>query len=71
VMHRHTNRFNIDLFFECREWQGDIANEEPEKCAALTFFPIKQLPINTIGYIGDALRAIITQCFYSEHGWQT
>lgn len=69
VMHRQTDRFNIDLFYECHEWQGDITNRESEKCAALTFFPIKQLPTNTIGYIRDALHAIANQNFYSEHGW--
>lgn len=71
VMHRQTNRFNIDLFFECHEWKGNIVNREHEKCAALTFFPIKQLPANTIDYIRDALQAISSRNFYSEYGWRT
>lgn len=69
VMHRQTNRFNIDIFFKCHEWQGDITNLESNKCESLNFFPIKQLPSNTIDYISDALNAIANQNFYSEHGW--
>lgn len=69
VMHRQTNRFNMDLFFECSEWKGAITNQEPEKCSILAFFPLTELPPNTIGYIKDALEAIIIKRFYSERGW--
>lgn len=69
VMHRQTNRFNMDLFFECCEWAGDITNREPEKCASLTFFPLTELPSNTIDYIKDALEDIANNNFYSENGW--
>lgn len=71
VMHRQTNRLNVDIFFECREWQGDIVNHETNKCGALIFFSVKQLPANVIDYIGDALQAIANDNFYSEQGWQT
>lgn len=71
VMHRKTNRFNMDIFFECTHWQGDILNKEPEKCASLDFFYLNQLPINTIDYIKDALNAISTNEFYSEAGWKS
>lgn len=69
VMHRKTNRLNIDIFFECTHWQGNIENKEPEKCAALDFFSINNLPSNTIDYIKDALQAISENEFYSEVGW--
>ena len=69
VMHRKTNRLNIDIFFECSHWQGDITNKEPEKCISLDFFPIDNLPSNTIGYIKDTLQAILVNKFYSEVGW--
>lgn len=69
VLHRKTNRLNIDLFFECDHWQGDITNKEPEKCASLDFFSIDNLPFNTIDYIKDALQAISANKFYSEVGW--
>lgn len=69
VMHRQTNRLNIDVFFECREFQGQVTNKEPEKCEALNYFPLKHLPSNTIDYIGIALQAIAENNFYSEYGW--
>lgn len=69
VMHRKTNRLNIDIFFECNYWQGNIVNKEPEKCASLDFCPIDNLPSNTIDYIKDALQAISANKFYSEAGW--
>lgn len=69
VMHRKTDRLNIDIFFECSHWQGDITNREPEKCVSLDFFSMDNLPSNTINYIKDALQAISANEFYSEVGW--
>jgi 8-oxo-dGTP pyrophosphatase MutT (NUDIX family) len=69
VMHRCTNRFNIDVFFECHDWQGDIVNQEPDKCEGLFFVPVKQLPPNTIDYIRSVLEAVEERKFYSEYGW--
>jgi 8-oxo-dGTP diphosphatase len=71
VMHRQTNRFNIDLFFECWKWQGTLTNREPQKCSALECFPLSQLPLNTIDYIRHALEATLNDNFYSEYGWNT
>lgn len=68
IMHRKSNRFNIDIFFECFAWQNSVSNEEPEKCSSLEFFPLAQLPDNTIPYIKDALKA--SGNFYSEQGWE-
>jgi 8-oxo-dGTP pyrophosphatase MutT (NUDIX family) len=70
VIHRQTSRFNIDLFFECREWQGKITNTEPDICGGLEFFPLNQLPHNTINYVQDALKAISKGEYYSESGWK-
>lgn len=69
VMHRNTNRFNIDIFFECMSWEGKLTNLEPGKCAALNFFSLRHLPENLIPYIGQALRAVIQGVVYSEEGW--
>lgn len=69
VMHRKTNRLNIDIFFECNGWEGEITNMEPEKCASVDFFSIDDLPSNTIDYVKQALQAILAHEFYSEVGW--
>lgn len=69
IMHRKTNRFNIDIFFDCKSWQGEIQNREPEKCEQLEFFSLDALPHNMIDYNKIALNHILESNFYSELGW--
>lgn len=45
-------------FFLCREWQGEPQNLEPEKCSQLRWFPLEQLPNNTIAIIPVAVREL-------------
>lgn len=68
-LHRQTDRTNLDIFFECRKWEGTIQNCEPEKCEKLEFFPIHSLPENIIDYAADVLKAILRGEIYSEKGW--
>lgn len=69
TMHSQSNRINISLFFTCTKWEGDIVNNEPDKCETLAFFPINNLPENTIDAIAHAIRCIQNQEIYSEMGW--
>ena len=69
VMHRKTNRLNIDIFFECHKWKGEIENREPKKCGGLEFFSLNYLPSNTVDYNAFALGAISQGQFYSEWGF--
>src|SRR5580700_9306718 len=69
VMHRKTDRLNIDIFFDCPSWQGIIENKEPDKCEKLEFFSIDSLPPNTIEYDHTILERIANKQFYSETGW--
>ena len=69
VMHRQTNRLNVDIFFNCTSWKGEIQNCEPEKCEKLEFFSLDVLPSNIIDYQITALRASQKGEFYSELGW--
>ena len=57
-------------FFVAEKWQGEIVNTEPEKCSDLSWFPIDQLPKNTIPYILKALECIAENKTYSEFGWE-
>ena len=68
-MHRKSNRLNVDVFFECSSWQGEIQNCEPEKCESLEFFPLSALPSNISDYNKIALNYILEGVFYSEQGW--
>lgn len=70
IMHRKTNRLNVDVFFDCKSWQGEIQNREPEKCEKLEFFPLSSLPLNIVDYNAMALRCISEGKFYSELGWK-
>ncbi len=69
VLHRQTNRLNVDIFFECSTWSLPIINLEPEKCECLEFFPVDALPVNTLDYILEVFRNIYKGKFYSESGW--
>jgi 8-oxo-dGTP pyrophosphatase MutT (NUDIX family) len=66
---RYSDRENIDIFFECDKWQGEIANNEPHKCAELKFFSLHELPSNIISYIKDVIVFTTTKVSYSEFGW--
>ena len=69
VMHRQTNRLNIDVFFDCQSWESAIKNLELEKCRELDFFSLGALPSNVVDYNEIALKHILRREFYSELGW--
>jgi 8-oxo-dGTP diphosphatase len=73
IMHRQSNRFNIDIFFTCSHWEGEIENREPQKCVRLSFFPLDALPENLIRYQRDALEGLfqgsVQSVSFSEQGW--
>jgi 8-oxo-dGTP diphosphatase len=55
VMHRRQDDERVEFFFEPSRWRGEVRNMEPDKCAALRWFPIEALPDNTIPYIREAI----------------
>jgi len=59
----------VCFFFALTEWSGEPINNEPDKCDALTWFPINALPENTIPYIRQVLEAYRAGILYSEEGW--
>jgi 8-oxo-dGTP diphosphatase len=67
-LHRQSGRSNIDLFFHCISWKGQIVNKEPHKCKELVFFSKNELPENTVGYIKKVLQGLELKN-YSEMGW--
>ena len=69
VMHRKSDRNNVDIFFDCGEWNGSIINNETEKCAACAFYSLETPPSPLIDYIAAALKSIEQGHFYSEYGW--
>jgi ADP-ribose pyrophosphatase YjhB (NUDIX family) len=69
LMHRKTERENIDIFMHCKTWQGEITNRESEKCGGLEFFSKDSYPKELVGYIQRALENIEQQKVYDELGW--
>ncbi|MEU6592806.1 NUDIX domain-containing protein [Streptomyces sp. NPDC046881] len=51
VHHRQeTEGERIGFFFEALAWEGEPVNREPDKCLALTWFPVHELPDDIIEY---------------------
>ena len=48
---------------------GQPRNREPDKCDDMRWFPINELPLNTVSYVRDALHHILSNVPYSEFGW--
>ncbi len=73
IMHRksHVNaEERVDAYFLAETWEGTLENNEPEKCDDFSWFPMDDLPSNTISYITAAIKHIQQNTFYSEYGWK-
>jgi 8-oxo-dGTP pyrophosphatase MutT (NUDIX family) len=71
VMHRLApSRESVDWFFVVKQWEGEVTNCEPEKCDDLSWFPIHNLPSNTIPYILAAIQYWQDEIPFSEFGWE-
>ncbi|MEX3099735.1 MULTISPECIES: NUDIX domain-containing protein [unclassified Streptomyces] len=72
VHHRQDARTErIGFFFEATEWEGQPVNKEPEKCLALEWFTVHDLPDDIIEYPEAGLRGYLDgRSPLAEHGWQ-
>lgn len=71
IMHRKAaNDERVDFFFTAEKYQGEPKIMEPRKCDDLRWFPINNLPENTIDYIKQAIENYQKGIFYSEFGWK-
>lgn len=57
----------IDLFYELRDWEGEVQNTEPEKCDDLSWFDIHNLPNNMLPFVKHVLVDIANGVSYSEY----
>lgn len=70
VMNRNgIDRERIDYFFTVDRWNGEIKNNEPNKCDDLRWFDINNLPENTIPYIKEAVINYNKKINFSLFGW--
>jgi len=58
-----------DFFFIIDEWSGEAKNMEPYKCDDIQWFPLSNLPENTVDYMAHAIKCWQKQIPYSEFGW--
>ena len=67
VMDRKSpNRQNIDIFFKCLKYAGELRNNEPNKCGGLEYFEQDNLPANIVDYIKVALTDIANGRFFRD-----
>ena len=59
----------LNVFLTTSVWEGEPKNMEPDRCSDLAWFPVHQLPQNTISYVRVALQYIDGGIFYSNFGW--
>ena len=70
AMHRKSSRERVDFFLRVTAWQGTIRNHEPNKCEALQWFPLQELPENTIPYIRRAIQNYVKNISFDLFGWE-
>lgn len=68
-MHRRSKDARIDLFFTVERWGGEPIIGEPEKCDDLRWFPLDELPEDTIPYIRTVIAHHRAGIRYSSVGW--
>jgi len=69
VMHRLDGEERVDFFVKIRDWAGEPANTEPDKCDDIRWVDVNELPANTIPYIRQALRNHFQENRFDEFGW--
>ncbi len=69
VMHRLSNDERIDFFVMVSAWEREIVNNELDKCDHLAWFPLDQLPDNTIPYVRQAILNFQEGLQFTNFGW--
>ncbi|TSB45052.1 NUDIX hydrolase [Alkalicoccobacillus porphyridii] len=71
VLHRSSENLNwVDFFVRIQEWEGQPYNAEPDKCKALAWYPLDELPKNTINYVKKAIHKQDSTMWYDSDGWR-
>jgi 8-oxo-dGTP diphosphatase len=59
----------VGFFFHARQWRGEPRNAEPHKCSQIEWFPLDQLPINTVPYTQAGIELFRRGEPFGLHGW--
>jgi 8-oxo-dGTP diphosphatase len=60
----------VGFFFRARQWHGEPRNAEPHKCSHIAWFPLDQLPTNTVPYTQAGIELYRRGEPFGLHGWQ-
>lgn len=66
VCHNWDDDEYINIFGRVRAWEGEPENREPDMCAEVAWYPLHDLPENTMPYIRDMLERVQRGEFYSN-----
>ncbi|MDP4011970.1 MAG: NUDIX domain-containing protein [Candidatus Roizmanbacteria bacterium] len=69
VMNRKSNRPYVDFFIKANSWKGEPTIIEPNRCGDMQWFPISNLPTNTLPHVAQALEFIQNGIYFSEVGF--
>ncbi|MFJ7212739.1 NUDIX domain-containing protein [Amycolatopsis sp. NPDC098790] len=59
----------LGVFFEARRWSGEPYNREPDKCSAVEWFPLDNLPDDVIPYPLAGIRGYLDGVPFGLLGW--
>ena len=48
----------VDFYFSASSWDGELSNQEPDKCDDMRFFAIDQIPENVLPFVHHAILCI-------------
>ncbi len=78
LRHVHTIHVNgsgpeprLGLFFEARRWIGEPTIREPDKCSAIGWFPLSDLPDQLIAYPASGIHAYQRRLTFCVQGWES
>lgn len=71
TIHRYsTDREYIDFFFVVKKWKGEIKIMEPNKCDDLSWFPVNDLPNNTLPFVANIVKNYKNLPAFYEVDWK-
>jgi 8-oxo-dGTP diphosphatase len=70
VLHRNSgDQEYMDFFFLAEKWEGQPTIKEPDKCDDMSWFPLNNLPENTLPYVRDVIENRNDGVPFIESGW--
>lgn len=59
----------VGFFFHAPRWDGEPRNAEPDKCAGIGWFPVDDLPANTVPYTRAGVELFLRGERFGLNGW--